>query len=211
MISPFDAIAPAYNELWSSTTTGLTQRVAVWREIDPLFKFGDSVLDLGCGPGDDAIHLSAAGVHVLGIDASPAMVELAKARSVIATRLAIEDLDRIHGCFEGAISNFGALNCVSDLRAVARELGRLLRPTSPLAVCLISRFCLQETFSLLSRLEVRKAFRRWPGKTQWRGIDIYYRTSRDIRKSFEPWFQLCRRVSIGGGDHELFVFERRRS
>jgi SAM-dependent methyltransferase len=209
VISPFDAIAPAYNELWSSTTTGLAQRAAVWREIDPLFTSGDSVLDLGCGPGDDAVHLSAAGVHVLGIDVSAAMVEIAKSRGVIATRLAIENLDRVHGRFDGVISNFGALNCVSDLRAVARELGRLLRPASPLAVCLISRFCLQETFSLLSRFQVRKAFRRWPGKTRWRGIDIYYRTSRDIRKAFEPWFQFCRRVSIGGGDHELFLFERR--
>jgi SAM-dependent methyltransferase len=209
MTSPFDVIAPAYADLWSSTATGASQRVAVWREIDLLFKAGDQVLDLGCGPGDDALHLSDIGVHVVGIDSSAAMVEIARSRGLVASRLAIENLRQLHGCFDGGISNFGALNCVSDLRAAARELGRLLRPAAPLAVCLMGRFYLRETLSFLVRRQFRKAFRRWPAKTEWRGINVYYRTAREIRRAFDEWFRFHRRVRIGGGDHHLYLFERR--
>lgn len=209
MTSPFDVIAPAYADLWSSTATGVSQRAAVWREIDPLFRAGDWVLDLGCGTGDDALHLGALGVHVVGIDSSPAMIEIARSRGVVASPLAIENLHRLHGSFDGAISNFGALNCVSDLRATARELARLLRPAAPLALCLMGRYCLREMFVFLAALQFQKAFRRWTAKTNWRGIDVYYPTAREIRRAFDESFRLRRRVRIGGGDHHLYLFERR--
>ncbi len=143
MTAPFDVIAPDYADLWTSTPEGASQRAAVWREIDVLFRANDWILDLGCGPGDDAVHLGRRGVHVVGIDSSEAMVEIANARGVVASRLAIENLHQLHGCFDGAISDFGALNCVSDLRAAARELARLLRPAAPLALCLMGRFCVR--------------------------------------------------------------------
>jgi len=207
--SPFDLIAPAYAELWSSTPKGITQRAAVWREIDPLFRPGDRILDLGCGPGDDALHLAASGVSVLGVDSSPAMIAIAESRGVCAIRLAIERLDVLPGLFDGAISNFGALNCVDDLRAAARELGRLLRPAAPLAICLMSRFCWRETLVFLATFRFHQAFRRWPAQTNWRGIDVYYRTSREIRRTFADFFRFKRCVPIGGGDHHLYIFEQR--
>src|SRR5689334_10055234 len=110
MTSPFEALAPSYDALWSDTPRGRSQRIQVWHEIDGLFGPGDRILDLGCGPGDDALHLAGSGVDVLGIDASSKMVELARLRGVRAERLAIEDLGRL-GCptsgpFFGAISNF---------------------------------------------------------------------------------------------------------
>ena len=75
MTTPFDVLAPSYNALWTDTPRGREQRAAVWREIDGLFHEGDRVLDLGCGTGDDALHLMGLGVEVLGIDAAPKMVE----------------------------------------------------------------------------------------------------------------------------------------
>ncbi len=58
MTTPFDALASSYNTLWNNTPSGRGQRQAVGREIDGLFRAGDRVLDLGCGPGDDALHLA---------------------------------------------------------------------------------------------------------------------------------------------------------
>lgn len=84
MTTPFDQLASAYAELWSDTARGRLQREQVWSMIDGLFGPGDRVLDLGCGTGDDAVHLMARGVEVVGIDASAPMVEIARSRGVDA-------------------------------------------------------------------------------------------------------------------------------
>jgi SAM-dependent methyltransferase len=198
--TPFDALAHSYNALWTDTQRGREQREAVWREIDGLFRGGDCVLDCGCGTGDDALHLAHLGIEVLGIDAAPKMVEVARNRGVNASLLDIEDLDRLSGTFSGAISNFGALNCMADLRPVAAQLARLVQPAGPVAICLMGRFSITNW---------RHATKRWFGCAQWRGMDVYYPTSRQIRAVFAGWFAFQRRIAIGRGDHQLYIFRRR--
>ncbi len=206
MTTPFDALAQSYNALWTDTPRGRDQRTEVWREIDGLFRKGDRVLDLGCGTGDDALHLAELGIEVVGIDAAPQMVEMARSRGVNASVLSIEDLDATEpralasGAFSGALSNFGALNCIPDLRPVAAQLALLVQPSGLVAICLMGRFCFTDW---------RHAAKRWSGHTQWRGIDVYYPTSHQIRSAFAPWFTFERRVAIGHGDHQLYVFRRR--
>lgn len=200
MTSPFDALVPSYNTRWTDTPRGREQRAAVWREIDGLFRAGDRVLDLGCGTGDDAVHLAGLGVEVAGVDASAQMVQASRRRGVNASVLAIEDLEELKGAFSGAISNFGALNCVADLRPVAVQLARLVRPEGPVAICLMGRFCLTDW---------RHAMKRFIGHTHWRGMEIYYPVSRRVRAAFSPEFTFVRRVSIGHGDHQLYIFRRR--
>jgi len=200
VISPFHQIAPRYAELWSETSRGRAQREQVWREIDRLFKAGDRVLDLGCGTGDDAVHLMSRGVSALGIDSAPGMVEIARTRGVAAKRMAIEVLGSLEDVFDGAISNFGALNCVADLDKLSEELARLVRPQGKLALCVMSRFCW--------RTDWRHLPQRWSGNARWCGVDVYYRTSRSVAREFSPYFSYERRVSIGRGDHQLLVFTR---
>jgi SAM-dependent methyltransferase len=152
-----------------------------------LFRAGERVLDIGCGTGEDASHLMARGLWVEAVDASPAMVALASARGVSAEVRRAEDLGQLRGVFDGALSNFGALNCVADLGPVARSLGALVRPGGHVAICTMGRFCAWET------LYPRKAFRRWPGRSG----DIYYPTVRQLRTIFAPEFELVRWRGIG--------------
>jgi ubiquinone/menaquinone biosynthesis C-methylase UbiE len=210
MTSPFQEIAPKYAALWSDTPGGRAQRERVWREIDALFHPGDQVLDLGCGTGDDAVHLASRGVNVLGIDSAPAMIQIARTRGVQARLMAMEQLTSLgsefDGQFDGAMSNFGALNCVSDLHELGEELARLVRSEGKLALCVMSRFCWRNVF--LSK-DWPRAFQRWSGHARWRGIDVYYRSARTIARTIEPHFEFEGRVSIGRGDHSLLLFRRR--
>jgi SAM-dependent methyltransferase len=200
MTSPFETIAPRYDTLWSSTPRGRGQRAQVWREIDALYRPGDRILDLGCGTGDDALYLSGLGIDVYGIDSAAKMVEIAQARGVRAEKLDIEDLGRLEGPFSGALSNFGALNCVANLRSVASQLGRLVQPAGPVAICLMGRVCWPEL--------ARGVTRRLQGHASWRGMEVYYPSSRQVRHAFDPWFAFERRISIGYGDHQLYIFRR---
>jgi ubiquinone/menaquinone biosynthesis C-methylase UbiE len=164
----FDSLAPRYDELWTDAAVGRAQRNAVWRVVDPLFRPGDRILDIGCGTGADAAHYAARGVRVYATDASASMIAVASARSGFTTQvLAAENLSQLRGDrFDGALSNFGALNCVEDLAAVSRMLGALIRPGGRLAICTMGRFCAWELLYYCVRLNFRKAFRRLTGSAE---------------------------------------------
>jgi SAM-dependent methyltransferase len=232
----FERLAPRYDELWTETAVGRAQRNAVWRVMDKLYGAGDCVLDIGCGTGEDAAHLGARGVLVYGIDASPAMVERARARGVRAEvrqienlcgadplvragrprpalsatnrRLAVVEGDRSGGgassarldklkhvppLFDGAFSNFGALNCVEDVAGVARELGALVRPGGYVAICTMGRFCVWETLYYGLRLVFKRALRRLAG----RAGEIRYPTVRQLHADFAADFELVCWSGVG--------------
>jgi ubiquinone/menaquinone biosynthesis C-methylase UbiE len=195
----FDRVAQNYDLLWTNTLIGLAQREAVWRRIDPLFQPGDSILDLGCGTGADAVHMMNRRLHVTGVDASAEMVSVARANRVEAQQLALENLDRLNGIYDGVLSNFGVLNCIDDLQAVGIELGRLTRRGSCLAVCVMGPVCLWETCHYLKRSAPRKAFRRWRrgGSVTSMGVRVNYPTIHQIRSAFRNHFKLLTWVGIG--------------
>ena len=63
----FDGLASRYDELWTRSTVGRLQRDAVWRRLDSLFRPGDSLLDLGCGTGEDPLHFAELGIDEAAI------------------------------------------------------------------------------------------------------------------------------------------------
>jgi ubiquinone/menaquinone biosynthesis C-methylase UbiE len=192
----FDRIATRYDALWTDTAIGRAQRNLVWREIDSLFHRGERILDIGCGTGEDSAHFTARGVHVYATDASPAMVQVARERGVTATVCSAEELGRIGRSFDGAISNFGALNCVGNLPFVAVSLATLVRPGGRVAICLLGPLCAWETVYYAARFEWRKACRRWRD-ARYREMLIHYPTAAEIRRAFAPDFEVRRWTGIG--------------
>jgi SAM-dependent methyltransferase len=195
----FDAIAPRYDELWTRSPAGLSQRRAVWRHVDPLFQPGQTILDIGCGTGEDARHFMDAGLNVHAIDVSPEMVRIARARGVDATCMPVEALSGMTGCFQGAISNFGVLNCVAGLHAISSAVAELLRPGSFLVLCLLGRFCLWETAWYLLAARPRKAFRRWKAASHSSslGIQVSYPSVKNLQRALHPHFTLIQWSGIG--------------
>ena len=195
----FDRLAASYDSMWTHSAIGRAQRAAVWRRLGSVFTRGQTVLELGCGTGEDAARLQRCGVAVVAIDSSPGMVSLARRRGIDATVRRIEDLRLVEGMFDGAISNFGPLNCVRDLRPVAEQLGRLVRSGGFLVFSIIGRFCLWETLYYLSRNDLSRAIRRWSGKGTMSSdkVPIFYPSVAAIRRAFAPEFRLVSFAGIG--------------
>jgi len=89
--------------------------------LDP--KPGELILDIGCGDGALSAQVQAAGAKVIGLDASEAMVEAARARGIDAFVADAQALDldsqaERFGCFDAAFSN-AALHWMLDPDAVA--------------------------------------------------------------------------------------------
>jgi ubiquinone/menaquinone biosynthesis C-methylase UbiE len=194
----FDKLAPHYDRLWTRSTVGLLQREAVWRSIGPLLQPGWTVLDLGCGTGEDAARLMQEGLRVRAIDASAEMVKIARSRGVDAERLRIEGCGLLQGSFDMVLSNFGALNCVEDLQSLGEPLARLVRPGGHLIVCVIGRFCAWETAWALMRGKPAKAFRRWRKSAMSSlGIRVFYPSRRQMEAAFRGRFSLADWRGIG--------------
>lgn len=195
----FDRLAAGYDELWTGTATGSAQRDIVWRNVDWLFHAGDRVLDVGCGTGVDAAHLAARGICVHATDCSPGMVREAQRRGgFTVSLLRAEEIAGIGGTYDGAISNFGAINCVDDLALVALGLAQVVRPGGHLVICTIGRFCAWETLYYACRLQFRRAFRRLRGEASSSlGITIHYPTVTRLAAAFAPEFELRRWIGIG--------------
>uniref|UniRef100_Q01S22 Methyltransferase type 11 n=1 Tax=Solibacter usitatus (strain Ellin6076) TaxID=234267 RepID=Q01S22_SOLUE len=192
----FDGMAARYDAMWTTTPVGRAQRDLVWRDVEPLFEAGERILDIGCGTGEDAAHFAARGVAVRAIDASPAMVSAARARGVAAEVCRAEDVARIEETFDGAISNFGALNCVEDLSAVAESLAAVVHPGGRAAICLLGRCCVWETLHYGVRLQFGKAFRRWTGRVA-APLAAWYPTAGEVRAAFAYGFALQSWTGIG--------------
>ena len=212
----FDALAGGYDAGFTATSLGRLHREAVWRRLDARFPPGARVLELGCGTGEDAVHLAGRGVNVLATDGAPAMVDAArrKAREQgVEDRLAFgvmtlesfaaagadesTPIDR-EGPFDGAFSNFGALNCVDELAPVARALAARLRPGAPAVLTLMGPTCPWEWLWFLARGRPGSAFRRLrPGGARWRGVTVRYPGIGAAKKAFAPWFRPLHVSAVG--------------
>ena len=197
--APFDRIAAGYDSLWTDTSIGRAQRDAVWRVTDRFFRRGDQILDIGCGTGSDAIYLQRRGIHVTAIDASPAMVRIAHSRGVSATRLAVEELDKVTHIYDGILSNFGVLNCAASPEAMAASLARRLRPGGYAILCLLNRACVWEMAWFAVQLRIGTALRRLRphGAQASLGLRVSYPAARALRCAFAPAFELVESRGIG--------------
>lgn len=129
----FDAEAAAYDAAHDAPTPA---GHALRARLDAVLAVVDAeapgeALDVGMGPGRLAAALTARGWTASGLDASPAMVQAARARLPAAReRLVVGELEQLpfgDGAFDAVIAT-GVLEYAGDLDRAVGELARVLRP-----------------------------------------------------------------------------------
>ena len=202
----FDAAADGFDARFGAWLSVAAQRRAVRRALADAFPPGSRLLEIGGGTGEDAAWLCRRDRSVLLTDPSPTMVRLAARKlggdAVIA--LPAERLDRLVESgmlFDGAFSNFAALNCVAELAPVGESLARLVRPGGKVALVLFGRFSPGEILVELARGRFRNAIRRFrrvaPAAIGGNSFTVRYHGSREIRRAMAPWFRPAGRTAIG--------------
>jgi SAM-dependent methyltransferase len=192
-------MAEGYDAEFTASALGRVLRLMVWERFAASFAPGSTLLELGCGTGEDAIHLAQSGHRVLATDASPRMIDAARRKAEaagVADRIRfqaapMESLSAVLGTeiFDGVYSNFGAVNCAGDIAALAGVLAPRLAPDAPLVWVIMGRFVPWEISWYLIRGDARRAFRRFRrAGSEWRGLTIHYPTPRDCARLLEPLF-----------------------
>ncbi len=205
---PFSSIAASYDADFSATpeVRALRDRIQKWMERE--WSTGESVLDIGCGTGDDATFLARLGCAVTAIDASPLMVEQTKRKLSAAMLTAdvrcmpAESLAHFPGgYFQGVLSDFGALCTLQDLTPVLRQCARILSPGGTAIFCLINRFSLWESVAFIMRGRVRQAARRWAHgpvmvNVGQGAVPVFYHSPWSVRRAARPWFHTASWIGL---------------
>jgi len=123
-IAVYDSRAADY----AAMTPSGAENMQLNRFIAALNK-GDNVLDLGCGPGAAAARMRDAGLSVIAMDASPAMVKLAKEQFDLTVKQAtFDEIEGLH-IYDGIWASFSLLHAKkSDFPRYLSALHRSLRP-----------------------------------------------------------------------------------
>ncbi|MFE3643391.1 class I SAM-dependent methyltransferase [Streptomyces sp. NPDC059169] len=135
----YDDAAPTYARLFRDTLRDSPLDRAILGAFAELVReSGDGqVADLGCGPGHVTAYLDELGLAVVGLDASPAMIGLARQahpglRFDVGSMAALEIAD---GALDGVLSRWSIIHTPpSELPAVLAEFHRVLAPGGHLLV-----------------------------------------------------------------------------
>ncbi len=196
----FDELARDYDASFANTPLGGALRALVWSRFDAAFGGARRVLDLGCGTGEDAIRLACRGTRVVAVDASPVMLRVAQEkarRSGCADRIEFRclQLELLAGAlagetFDGALSNFGALNCVANLPVMLGELAAKLDSGAHFVFVLMGRYVPWEWLWYLLRADSVRAWRRLRGPAPWRGLHVAYPSPAEVAAALRPFFRI---------------------
>lgn len=207
----FEPLAADYDDRFTHRPIGRVLRAAVWWRLDAVARPGDHVLDLGCGTGEDALHLARRGVHVTGIDGAPGMIRQAGAKLRSAglaerARFEVRPIEELAATtfprrFDGVLADFGVLNCVADLPALGRALAERVRPGGWGVAVIMGPWCAWEVAWYGLRGDAGRAFRRWRGNVtvDWGAgpLTVRYPPPDSLTAAFEPAFT-CRGVRAVG-------------
>ena len=214
----FDAVAPDYDAVYGPEGNA----VMTWLRQESLallkatFPPGSRLLEIGCGTGDEALHLARRRHTVLATDISPAMAAQTQSKARAAglagrvTALAVPAGGlatlRPRRPFDGAYASFGTLNCEPDLDAVAAALARLLRPGGRFVCSMMARWCPFEVAWFLLHARPRAAFRRL--RRGWQSMPVAGEAGRqasvaarylsvgDVARAFGPALVVERTLSL---------------
>ena len=207
----FDSVAADYDGPRGNNDSIQDMRAEMWRWLDACMAPGSRLIDLGCGTGLDAVRMAGLGHRVAATDWSPRMVERTRDRAAAAGLearveslcIGAHELQRLDGdaAFDGAYSNLGPLNCVPDLRAVALQCARLLRPGGTLVCTVIGRVCPWEIAHYArrgrwARLKLRFARGIVPVGMNQRTIWTRYFGPQEFYRDFAAEFELVQRRAL---------------
>lgn len=207
----WDAFAGSYDFMFTDTLLGRTLRRRVWDRLAASFGPGQCVLDIGCGTGEDSLWMAKRGLLITVLDISPEMIRMTVAKHE-ALGMAVEavsgpaegvlaEFANAGRLFDGAYSNFGALNCVRDLNIFGLYLAEVLRPGAKLVLVPMSPFCPVEIIWMLLHGHPKQAFRRFGRRVEAQlgrhRVMIHYPSLPKLRAQMADWFAFVRAQCLG--------------
>ena len=201
----YTAQAPLFDNIQNNNEILQWMRKQVHSTVEKYLRPGDCMLDINAGTGIDAEHFALKGYKVVAVDVADGMVNEIKLKIV---RSSLQQLLFARKCsytevgqlspekFDYILSNFGGLNCISDLRTVALQLMKILNPDAFLTLVIMPPVCPLEILHALTG-SFKLAFRRLykagiTARVEGHYFKAYYHTPEDVLRAFGDQFSLVK-------------------
>lgn len=176
MDSYFDHIAQGYDKEFTHSAIGRRQRSMVHDFLQPRLAQWQTIFEVNCGTGEDALWFAQQGKVVTATDISAEMIRVAqhKADQALCAGITFRQLDVTDTAqlpagnrYDLIFSDFGGLNCLSpdQLSRFLRQARKLiLQDGGSIVLVMMSKGSLWESLVFLKRRQWRNAFRRFTNK-----------------------------------------------
>jgi SAM-dependent methyltransferase len=211
----FDALAPRYDQLFSPEANPLVAlcRARVHAALRRHFTSRATLLELGCGTGEDTLALAIRGHRLIACDPAPQMLARAEAKLAAAgwstsarfvgggAGTLAEDWEAVGETVDGVFSNFAPLNCELSLAPVRRLLEQALRPGGRFVGVVLPKVCPLEIALFLAQGQPRTAFRRFRRRpiadVDGHRFPMRYYGARDFDRALGGGFRRIETRSLG--------------
>ena len=199
----FSKQAPGYDDHDRQNLVLTDMRLQVWAHVAKYLQPHSAILELNAGTGIDACHFAAAGHEVVATDLSDGMVAVMRRKAEKQTfigqleiiQTSYENLEIIQGRkFDFVFSNFGGLNCISDLSRATQHLSVMLNPGAHVTWVVMPPVYAWEWLGVI-KFNFKSAFRRFRkngviAHLEGEHFKTYYHSLRDLESAFGPAFEL---------------------
>jgi SAM-dependent methyltransferase len=216
MQTPFDKIAPAYDELFTNTAIGKMQRSIICKYLDESLSANHklNILELNCGTGEDAVYFAMKGFNVVATDVSDEMLKITEEKIDkfgLSNYISTEKIDLTNPSdfnfeqkFDLVFSNFGGLNCVDkeSLKNLSIVISSLLNDRGRIIFVIMPKFSLWESFYFLMKIKLDKIFRRASAKPlnvnlNGGNVQTFYYSPKEIANIFGNKFKVMNIKPVG--------------
>ena len=204
----FSKQAAHFDEDDSANPILVEWRKQVYTHVNNFLKPNSSILELNSGTGIDAVYFCSRGNKVHATDYSSGMIQKiqdkiknSKINDLSCQQCSFESLEKISGKkFDYVFSNFGGLNCSSDLSRVTKQLPALLNKGAFVTWVIMPPICPWEILRIFKGK--RNAFRRFMkgGTTshlEGEYFQTYYFSLSSIKNAFGKNFRFIKTEAIG--------------
>lgn len=200
----FDAAAKNYDDTFTNSLIGLSQRERVYHWLDKIdfFNQKNNVFEINCGTGFDADFIHKKGLQITATDGSSEMIEYAKNHrnsSINFYQLKFNDIgfDEKFKNSNILFSNFGGLNCLSqkEFSDFINQVSKIQKKGDEIAWVIMPKFCFMESIYFVFKGKFKEVFRRNTNEglvVNVEGTDVktYYHSPTEVKNLLKGKYKI---------------------
>ncbi|ESU23160.1 hypothetical protein FEDK69T_13110 [Flavobacterium enshiense DK69] len=186
----------------------ISRRNSIRNHVDYFLKPDHKILEINAGSGIDAVYFAQKGNFVLATDISDASekhinnkIETLGLPNLQFQKCSFTELrNNINEKFDYVFSNFGGLNCASDLQLVCNQISELLNSNGFVTLVIMPPYYPWEMLTILKGN--KNAFRRWKkngvlANVGNHSVKTFYYTPNQVKKAMGKNFRHIKTQNIG--------------